>query len=82
VIEPREIGTAIRKVVIGRRKVYRARIFGSQDPMTAIVYEGSQFDKAGFLYEPLVGAILKPVLQWRAEAERRHTLRYEQFVHF
>jgi hypothetical protein len=50
--------------------------------MTAIVYEGSQFDKAGFLYEPLVGAILKPVLQWRAEAERRHTLRYEQFVHF
>ncbi|KAJ7633947.1 hypothetical protein B0H17DRAFT_1280434 [Mycena rosella] len=34
-----------RKVIVGSRKVYRARIFGSQDPMTAVVYEGSQFEK-------------------------------------
>ncbi|KAJ7657550.1 hypothetical protein B0H17DRAFT_1213463 [Mycena rosella] len=35
-----------RKVAVGTRKVYRARIFGSQDVMTAVVYEGSQFQKA------------------------------------
>ncbi|KAJ7669907.1 hypothetical protein DFH06DRAFT_158261 [Mycena polygramma] len=36
-------GTIARKVVVGKRKVFRARIFGSQDAMTAIVYEGSHF---------------------------------------
>ncbi|KAJ7824207.1 hypothetical protein B0H13DRAFT_339507 [Mycena leptocephala] len=33
------------KVVVGMRKVYRARVFGTPDPMTAVVYEGSLFDK-------------------------------------
>ncbi|KAJ7613603.1 hypothetical protein DFH06DRAFT_1344558 [Mycena polygramma] len=36
-------GTMTRKVVVGKRKVFRARILGSQDAMTAVVYEGSHF---------------------------------------
>ncbi|KAJ7677785.1 hypothetical protein DFH06DRAFT_1291222 [Mycena polygramma] len=48
-IEPWETeNTTQRLGVVGMRKVYRARIFGHQDPMTAIVYEGSQFSKACF----------------------------------
>ncbi|KAJ7444665.1 hypothetical protein FB451DRAFT_1413063 [Mycena latifolia] len=35
----------VRKTVVGTRRVYRARIFGSQDPITAVVCEGSRFDK-------------------------------------
>jgi hypothetical protein len=34
------------KVVVGARRVYRARIFGSQDPMTAVVYNDAQFEQA------------------------------------
>ncbi|KAJ7677777.1 hypothetical protein DFH06DRAFT_1121345 [Mycena polygramma] len=49
VIEPRETGNVTRRIgVVGTRRVYRARIFGHLDPMTAIVYEGSQFSKACF----------------------------------
>lgn len=40
------------KVVVGMRKVYRARVFGTPDPMTAVVYEGSLFDKAAFFLTP------------------------------
>ncbi|KAJ6452337.1 hypothetical protein C8R47DRAFT_288880 [Mycena vitilis] len=38
-------GIVTRRVLIGKRKVFRARIFGSSEPMTAIVYEGSRFQK-------------------------------------
>ncbi|KAJ7930738.1 hypothetical protein B0H13DRAFT_2651853 [Mycena leptocephala] len=34
------------KVVVGTRRIYRARIFGSQDPMTAVVYNDAQFEQA------------------------------------
>ncbi|KAJ7652273.1 hypothetical protein B0H17DRAFT_1215017 [Mycena rosella] len=45
VVERRGPGLVQRKAIVGTRKVYRARIFGSQDPMMAVVYEGSQFEK-------------------------------------
>ncbi|KAJ7642565.1 hypothetical protein B0H17DRAFT_1148786 [Mycena rosella] len=45
VVERRGPRLVRRKVIVGTRKVYRARIFGSQDPMTAVLYEGSQFEK-------------------------------------
>ncbi|KAJ7637782.1 hypothetical protein B0H17DRAFT_1278784 [Mycena rosella] len=45
VVERRGPRLVRRKVIVGSRKVYCARIFGSPDPMTAVVYEGSQFEK-------------------------------------
>ncbi|KAJ7462951.1 hypothetical protein FB451DRAFT_1404111 [Mycena latifolia] len=42
VIDRRGEMSVVRNVVVGTRRVYRARIFGSQDPMTAVVYEGSR----------------------------------------
>jgi hypothetical protein len=43
----KKTGVVVRylKVVVGTRRTYRARIFGSQDPMTAIVYNGHQFEQ-------------------------------------
>ncbi|KAJ7633949.1 hypothetical protein B0H17DRAFT_1149839 [Mycena rosella] len=41
VIERRGPALVRRKVIIGIRNVYRARIFCNQDVMTAVVYEGS-----------------------------------------
>jgi hypothetical protein len=40
-------GVVVRylKVAVGARRIYRARIFGSQDPMTAVVYNGAQFEQ-------------------------------------
>lgn len=40
-------GAVVRhiKVVVGTRRTYRARIFGSQDPMTAVVYNDAQFEQ-------------------------------------
>ncbi|KAJ7657554.1 hypothetical protein B0H17DRAFT_1213466 [Mycena rosella] len=46
VVEQRGPRLVRQKVIVGTRKVYRARIFGSQDVMTAVVYEGSQLQKA------------------------------------
>ncbi|KAJ7677772.1 hypothetical protein DFH06DRAFT_560175 [Mycena polygramma] len=46
VIDEQETGNVTpRKSVVGTRKLYRARIFGNQDPMTVIAYEGSEFSK-------------------------------------
>ncbi|KAJ7652362.1 hypothetical protein DFH06DRAFT_1418723 [Mycena polygramma] len=77
-----QTGIVTRRVVVGKQKVFRARIFGSPEPMTAIVYEGSQFKKVVSVSGPPPGcaAILKPVLQWRAEVERMHAQipRYEE----
>ncbi|KAJ7642563.1 hypothetical protein B0H17DRAFT_1216384 [Mycena rosella] len=63
VVERRGTRLVQRKVIVGTRKVYRARIFGSQDPMTAVVYEGSQLQKA--IYNG----------SWKAEVEHRQSLR-------
>ncbi|KAJ7686393.1 hypothetical protein B0H17DRAFT_1204294 [Mycena rosella] len=49
VVERRGAALVQRKVTAGTRKIYRARIFGNQDPMTAVVYEGSQFGKVSNL---------------------------------
>ncbi|KAJ7822621.1 hypothetical protein B0H14DRAFT_2828203 [Mycena olivaceomarginata] len=62
VLEQRGGRTIVRREIIGKRTVYRARIFGSQDPMTAVVYQGSQFEK------------------WKAEAERRQSVRSPIFL--
>ncbi|KAJ7930770.1 hypothetical protein B0H13DRAFT_881342 [Mycena leptocephala] len=46
-IRRKKTGVIVRhvKVVVGTRRIYRARIFGSQDPMTAIVYNDAQFEQ-------------------------------------
>ncbi|KAJ7882664.1 hypothetical protein B0H13DRAFT_926912 [Mycena leptocephala] len=46
-VHHRRTGAVVRhiKVVIGTRRTYRARIFGSQDPMTAVVYNDVQFEQ-------------------------------------
>ncbi|KAJ7882655.1 hypothetical protein B0H13DRAFT_2278283, partial [Mycena leptocephala] len=46
-VHHRRTGAVVRhiKVVVGTRRIYRARIFGSQDPMTAIVYNDPQFEQ-------------------------------------
>ncbi|KAJ7930635.1 hypothetical protein B0H13DRAFT_1858448 [Mycena leptocephala] len=47
-IRHKKTGVVVRhvKVVVGTRRVYRARIFGSQDPMTAAVYDNHrQFEQ-------------------------------------
>ncbi|KAJ7930691.1 hypothetical protein B0H13DRAFT_2309313 [Mycena leptocephala] len=46
-IHRKKTGVVVRylKVVVGTRRTYRARIFGSQDPMTAIVYNDAQFEQ-------------------------------------
>jgi hypothetical protein len=43
----RRTGAVVRhiKVLVGTRRVYRARIFGSQNPMTAVVYNDPQFEQ-------------------------------------
>jgi hypothetical protein len=47
-VHHRRTGAVVRhvKVIVGTRRVYRARIFGSQDPMTAVVYNDAQFEQA------------------------------------
>jgi hypothetical protein len=47
-IRRKKTGVVVRylKVVVGTRRTYRARIFGSQDPMTAVVYNDAQFEQA------------------------------------
>ncbi|KAJ6536498.1 hypothetical protein DFH09DRAFT_1401989 [Mycena vulgaris] len=37
--------TVRREVIVASRTVYRARVFGSQNPMTAVVYRGAQLEK-------------------------------------
>ncbi|KAJ7626491.1 hypothetical protein B0H17DRAFT_1151001 [Mycena rosella] len=64
VVERRGPRLVQRRAIVGTRKVYRARIFGSQDPMTAVVYEGSQLQKA--IYNG----------SWKAEIESRQSLRF------
>ncbi|KAJ7901331.1 hypothetical protein B0H13DRAFT_2336208 [Mycena leptocephala] len=47
-IHRKKTGVVVRhiKVVVGTQRIYRARIFGSQDPMTAVVYNNAQFEQA------------------------------------
>ncbi|KAJ7930773.1 hypothetical protein B0H13DRAFT_2264091 [Mycena leptocephala] len=47
-VHHRRTGAVVRhvKVIVGTRRVYRARIFGSQDSMTAVVYNDAQFEQA------------------------------------
>ncbi|KAJ7930704.1 hypothetical protein B0H13DRAFT_1858515 [Mycena leptocephala] len=47
-IHRKKMGVVVRhvKVIVGTRRIYRARIFGSQDPMTAVVYNDAQFEQA------------------------------------
>jgi hypothetical protein len=47
-IRHKRTGVVVRhiKVVVGTRRVYRARIFGSQDPMTVVIYNDPQFEWA------------------------------------
>jgi hypothetical protein len=46
-VHRKKTGAVVRhvEVVVGTRRIYRARIFGSQDPMTAIVYNDAQFEQ-------------------------------------
>ncbi|KAJ7826354.1 hypothetical protein B0H13DRAFT_2440826 [Mycena leptocephala] len=44
------------KVVVGTRRIYRARIFGSPDPMTAVVYNDAQFEQASHNLHRMVEA--------------------------
>ncbi|KAJ7930787.1 hypothetical protein B0H13DRAFT_2309405 [Mycena leptocephala] len=47
-VHRKKTGVVVRhvKVIVGTRRIYRARIFGSQDPMTAVVYDNAQFEQA------------------------------------
>ncbi|KAJ7930679.1 hypothetical protein B0H13DRAFT_880541 [Mycena leptocephala] len=46
-IRRKKTGVIVRhvKVIVGTRRTYRARIFGSPDPMTAVVYNGPRFEQ-------------------------------------
>ncbi|KAJ7930686.1 hypothetical protein B0H13DRAFT_2264055, partial [Mycena leptocephala] len=46
-VHHRRTGAVVRhiKVLVGTRRVYRARIFDSQNPMTAVVYNDPQFEQ-------------------------------------
>jgi hypothetical protein len=46
VIECRCIGRRRTRVVVATRRIYSARIFGRQDPMTVVVYNDSKFGQA------------------------------------
>ncbi|KAJ7798833.1 hypothetical protein B0H13DRAFT_2297998, partial [Mycena leptocephala] len=47
-VHRKKTGVVVRhvKVIVGARRIYRARIFRSQDPMTAVVYNDAQFEQA------------------------------------
>ncbi|KAJ7303636.1 hypothetical protein DFH08DRAFT_903813 [Mycena albidolilacea] len=47
-IRRRRTGVVIRhiKVAIATQRVYRARVFGSQDPMTVVVHDDTKFEQA------------------------------------
>jgi hypothetical protein len=48
-VHRKKTGVLVRhvKVVVGTRRIYRARMFGSQDPMTVAVYaDHHQFEQA------------------------------------
>ncbi|KAJ7930767.1 hypothetical protein B0H13DRAFT_1858567 [Mycena leptocephala] len=46
-VHRKKTGVIVRyvKVIVGTRRIYRARIFGSQDPMTVVVYNDAQFEQ-------------------------------------
>jgi hypothetical protein len=47
-IPHKRTGIVVRHIeaVVGTRRIYRVRIVGIQDPMTAAVYNDPQFEKA------------------------------------
>ena len=61
--------------VVGILKICHARIYGSKEIVTAVVYEGSKFEKASQI--PLVLGYLHNLefLQHRAHAEWREEFR-------
>jgi hypothetical protein len=47
-IHHRRTGVVIRHIKVGvtTRRVYRARMFGSQDPMTVVIQDDTKFEQA------------------------------------
>jgi hypothetical protein len=59
IIEYRDVrrqktGALIRRVpvVVGRQRIHQARIFGSQEMMTAVIYDGPGFEKVTPIFSP------------------------------
>ncbi|KAJ7846516.1 hypothetical protein B0H13DRAFT_1907719 [Mycena leptocephala] len=83
-VHRKKTGVVVRhvEVVVGTRKIYRARIFGSQDPMTAVVHNDAQFEQARhhlhrmaevregpqFRFRFLIGTEMMPI----SEVEKLH----------
>lgn len=67
--------TVRREVIVASRTVYRARVFGSQNPMTAVVYRGAQLEKATPTWNSINFPLISS-LQWITEAEKRQNLLY------
>jgi hypothetical protein len=50
-VRHKRTGVVKRRVpkVVGLREIYRAHIHGSQEEFTAVVYQGSDFEKANYI---------------------------------
>ncbi|KAJ7792744.1 hypothetical protein B0H13DRAFT_2689746 [Mycena leptocephala] len=61
-VHRKKTGAVVRhvEVVVGTRRIYRARIFGSQDPMTAVVYNDAQFEQGILTWHNSSGLDLRP----------------------
>ncbi|KAJ7435014.1 hypothetical protein B0H11DRAFT_2257702 [Mycena galericulata] len=83
VIRRKRTGAVIRRVpaVSGRRTIYQARIYGSSEEVTAVVYEGSDFEKASFLgFVPQRTLEYRKYIQHRSHAEWREGVRHPSLV--
>jgi hypothetical protein len=61
--------------VVGVRRIHLARIHGSQEDFTAVVYDGSDFEKVGYITLSVNYPHSWEFLQHRTHAEQREEFR-------
>jgi hypothetical protein len=65
--------------VVGVRRIHLARVHGSQEDFTAVVYEGSDFEKVSYITS-MNYPHNSQFLQHRAHAEQREEFRREYYL--
>jgi hypothetical protein len=62
-------------VVVGVRRIHRARVIGMQEDFTVVVYEGSDFEKASHITLLICCSCNSDFSQHRTYAEQREEFR-------
>ncbi|KAJ7637458.1 hypothetical protein B0H17DRAFT_1149472 [Mycena rosella] len=75
-VRGRRTGALIQRLsrVVGSRRIHQVRLFGSQETMTAVIYEGPDFETVTSLFHR--GRRFHYIVrQWKADVEKREAYR-------